>query len=122
MKLAEDAVNQGRLEAAEGSLNQALAGTQEPALQELIQIRLARVELQLGRNQEALARLEGLTASKYVGVVQELRGDLLRRLDRQDEARRAYADALAAMDSGAQLRFLVEMKLADIGGSPDAES
>jgi predicted negative regulator of RcsB-dependent stress response len=80
------------------------------------------VELQLGRNQEALARLEGLTASKYVGVVQELRGDLLRRLDRQDEARRAYADALAAMDSGAQLRFLVEMKLADIGGSPDAES
>lgn len=122
MQQAKEAVSQGRLDAAEASLNQALAATKEPALQELIQIRLARVELQLGRNQEALARLDGLTASKYVAVVQELRGDLLRRLNRQEEARRAYADALAAMDAGAQLRFLVEMKLADIGGSLDAES
>lgn len=122
MQQAEEAVSQGRLDAAEASLNQALAATEEPALQELIRIRLARVELQLGRNQEALTRLDGLTASKYAAVVQELRGDLLRRLDRQEEARRAYADALAAMDAGAQLRFLVEMKLADIGGSLDAES
>lgn len=122
MQLAEDAVTKGKLEAAEDALKQALAGTEEPALQELIRIRLARVELQLGRNEDALARLDGLTSSKYVAVVQELRGDLLRRLDRKDEARLAYADALAAMDSGAQLRFLVEMKLADMGGSPEAES
>jgi len=122
LQQAENAVGEGRLDAAQTLLQQAMDGTREVSLQQLITIRLARVELQLGSEAQALARLDTLGDTPYSAVVQELRGDLLKRLGRDDEARRAYADALAAMDAGAQLRFLVEMKLTDLGGSPEAES
>jgi predicted negative regulator of RcsB-dependent stress response len=122
MQQAEEAVRQGKLEAAETHLQDALKLTREAPLQSLIAIRLARVELQLGRAEQALSRLDSVVDSRYAAIVAELRGDLLQRLGRRDEARSAYADALAALDAGSQTRFLVEMKLADAGGSPDAES
>jgi predicted negative regulator of RcsB-dependent stress response len=122
MLKASQAVKDGKFDAAQASLEQALAATEDSALKDLIQIRLARIDLQLGRNEEGLSRLGAVKSTQYVAVVEELRGDLLLRLGRQDDARQAYADALAAMDAGAQLRFLVEMKLTDLGGSLDAES
>ncbi len=122
MLKASQAAKEGKYDAAQAALEQAMAGTEESALQDLIRIRLARLDLQLGRHEEGLARLGEVKSTQFVAVVQELRGDILLRLGRQDDARRAYGDALAAMDAGAQLRFLVEMKLTDLGGSLDAES
>lgn len=122
MLKASQAVKDGKFDAAQASLEQAFAATEDSALKDLIRIRLARLDLQLGRNDEGLARLGEVKSTQYVAVVEELRGDFLLRLGRQDDARRAYGDALAAMDAGAQLRFLVEMKLTDLGGSLDGES
>lgn len=121
LQQAELAVSQGKHDAAAAALDQSLAVTTEPALRELIQIRRARLDLQMGTLEAGLGRLQGLSDSRYTAVVAELRGDLLQRLGRSEEARAAYGDALAAMDAGAQLRFLVEMKLADLGGSASVE-
>lgn len=121
LQQAELAVSQGKHEAAAAALDQALATTTEPALRELIQVRRARLDLQMGSLEAGLDRLKDLSDSRFTAVVAELRGDLLQRLGRNEEARAAYADALAAMDAGAQLRFLVEMKLADLGGSDAVE-
>lgn len=121
LQQAELAVSQGKHDVAAAALDQALATSDEPALRALVQIRRARLDLQLGGLEAGLDRLQGLSDSRFTAVVAELRGDLLQRLGRNEEARAAYADALAAMDAGAQLRFLVEMKLADLGGSQSVE-
>ena len=90
----------GDMSTASGTLEDARKAAEEPALQALIDLRLARIK------------------DAYAGLVAEARGDALYALDRKDDARVAYEDALTALDTGAPNRSLVEMKLADLGAAP----
>lgn len=110
----------GDMSSATETLEAARKSAAEPALQALIDLRLARIEIGEGKAEAALKRLEGIKGDAYAGLVSEARGDALYALDRKDDARTAYEDALGALDTGAANRNLVEMKLADLGATPTA--
>jgi predicted negative regulator of RcsB-dependent stress response len=112
---ARDAVKKGDLAAARQSLEWAHgAKVSLPALAQLVDLRLAQVKLAQGEAQAAVELLEGLSSGGYKGPAAELRGDALVALGRIDDARVAYEDALAALDSGNSQRDFVTMKRDDL--------
>jgi predicted negative regulator of RcsB-dependent stress response len=80
-------------------------------------LRRARIAVAQGKGEDALKLIEPLSKEAYAGLALEIRGDALKALGRDDEARQAYQDALTALDTGAPNRRIVEMKLTDLGGS-----
>jgi len=114
----------GDLAAAATALEQAGKLSQDPALTSLASVRLARVMLAQGQGEAALKLIEPMakdSKSAYAGLLSELRGDTLKSLGRDEEAKQAYQAALTALDSGAPNRRIVEMKLTDLGGSAAAQ-
>jgi predicted negative regulator of RcsB-dependent stress response len=110
-------VNEGKAEDALNVLEAAVPGTKDAALAQVLQLRAARAELMLGRHDAALARLDAVDFDAYRAIRDELRGDALAGQGKRDEARKAYADALVATDIASPTRVLLELKLADAGGS-----
>lgn len=116
---ARDALKKGDFAAAEAALETARGARIElPALEQLLALRLAQVKLARGEVQAALDALAALEGEAYKGPAAELRGDALAVLGRVDEARLAYDDALAALDSGSPQRDFVSMKRDDLGAAP----
>lgn len=107
---AKAAVDRGDLDAARQELDWALERTDEPALGDLVRIRLAELELANGDADRALMLADAVQSSAYRALKAELRGDALAVLGRADDARGAYDDALAALDEGAPSRQIVAMK------------
>ncbi|MCR6701016.1 MAG: tetratricopeptide repeat protein [Dokdonella sp.] len=117
---AERAVVKGDLKAAAPDLDWARSNVKLPALKHLVNLRLAQVRLAEGDAAAALGLLESIDKAEYVGQAAELRGDALVKLDRDEEARAAYRDALAKLDPQAPNRSFVQMKLDDLGAAPAA--
>ncbi len=108
---ADLAVADGKPAEAEMPLKWAREHAGNAALKGLAQLRLARVELAVGKAEDAIKTLDALPKDSYVGQADELRGDALVVLKRQDKARQAYEKALATYDDGAPPRRLVQLKL-----------
>ena len=90
----------------------------DPALAPVVARRLAVLLVDAGRADEALAALGDARDPASL----EVRGDAERAAGRLEQARRAYADALAALDEAATpQRNLLRIKLIDAGGSPAAD-
>jgi len=87
----------------------------DPALAAITAQRLALLLIDAGKAGEALKQLppEDTDAQTL-----ELRGDAHYALGHMDQARDAYAQALAKMDATAPARRLVELKLSEVGGTP----
>ena len=83
----------------------------DAALKSLAQVRLAKVQLATGKAEDALATLKLIPKSNFVAMAEEVKGDALLILKRNDEARQAYVAALQAYDEGAPQRNLVQLKL-----------
>lgn len=87
----------------------------DPAIQTVVNSRLARLLLDAGKPKDALA----LLGDKPEGAAAiEARGDALFALGRIDEARAAYTQAMSKLDVATPQRRLVELKLIQVGGSP----
>ncbi|HAI58935.1 MAG TPA: hypothetical protein DCM32_03550 [Xanthomonadaceae bacterium] len=117
LRRASTLVADGKPEEALTALDAAIPGTRDAALAQLMQLRAARAEVLLGRHDAALARIERVDIAAYRAMRDELRGDVLAAQGKRDAARDAYRDALAATDVAAPTRVLLELKLADVGGS-----
>jgi predicted negative regulator of RcsB-dependent stress response len=111
---ARQQVQAKQLDKAEASLKWAESHATAPALKSLTLLRIAQVELARDNGKEALATLERIPADSYQGLVQELRGDVLVKLGRPDEARKAYQAALSTMGKEAPQRGALQMKLDDL--------
>lgn len=115
---------------------------------DLAGLQLAKVQVDAGQRDEAIATLRGLTpdaslrplvnlrlarlltdagkpdeALKLLGQADdpaglEVRGDALLAAGKREEARDAYTKALTGLDVAAPQRQLVELKLTDAGGTP----
>ena len=111
---AKQQVQDKQLDKAETSLAWAESHADAPALKSLTQLRIAQVELARGNGAAALATLDRMPATDYQGLAQELRGDVLVKLGRSDDARKAYQAALTALGEDAPQRGALQMKLDDL--------
>ena len=116
--LAAMHVAKGQLDA--GDRNAAIATlrgvhAKDPAIEVVVRSRLARLLIDGDKPADALA----LIGDKPEGAAAiEARGDALFALGRTEDARAAYAQALAKLDIATPQRRLVELKLIQVGGSP----
>lgn len=117
LQLAESKFAGNDLDATLAALDQVSKLSTEPALTAIADLRRARVAVAQGKSEDALKLIEPLAKDAYAGLALEIRGDALKALGRDEEARQAYQDALTALDTGAPNRRIVEMKLTDLGGS-----
>lgn len=103
LHLAALAVNDGKLSDAEAQLRWVL-GKAEPGSDtaQLAQLRLARVLAASGDSDQALAILVGAESGSYGASYAAARGDILLAAGRNNEARDAYSQALAATGEGGQ--------------------
>jgi predicted negative regulator of RcsB-dependent stress response len=114
---AKQYVDTGRYEEAATQLRTVADTAKDEELAQIARQRLARVLIQQGKHDEALALLDPEKAGKFAPQVREIRGDALVAKGDNDAARAEYAAALAA-DADAQVdRSLLEMKLQQVGGT-----
>jgi predicted negative regulator of RcsB-dependent stress response len=116
MRSAELSSASGDLKAAADDLAWAEEHAGTPALKSLAAIDLARVKLASGDAEGALSVVDALPKDSYVTIAGELRGDILARLGRTDDARKAYEDALTHLEPQAPNRSFVQMKLDNLDG------
>lgn len=111
---AQRLVEAKQLDKALASLQWARSHVGDNALKPLIELRTAKVQMAADKAKDALATLDAINAKGYEALRQELRGDALVKLDRADDARKAYQAALAAMAEDAPQRAALQLKLDDL--------
>jgi len=113
LQLAKAQVDKGDRDAAIATL-ESVKGA-EPGVAAVVQQRLARLLTDAGRGEDAVK----LLADADDAVSLEARGDAHFALKQNEQARADYAQALRQLDSAAQQRGLLELKLSEVGGTPD---
>lgn len=111
---AKEQVQAKDLDKALASLTWAESHAKSPELKSLTLLRMAHIDLARDDGKAALATLDRIPAASFPGLVQELRGDVLVKLGRPDEARKAYQAALTALGKEAPQRGALQMKLDDL--------
>ena len=112
LALAKSQVLAGQRDAALATLRG--ISSSDPAIAEIVNLRIARLLLDAGKADEAL-KLAGQGDSP---AALELRGDAELALGQRERARDAYAKALPKLDVGSPRRGLLELKLTEVGGTP----
>ncbi|MCQ4312943.1 tetratricopeptide repeat protein [Pseudomonas stutzeri] len=111
--VAKVAVESGRLDDAAAELQAVLDKPADKTLEELARQRLARVLAAQDKADAALALLDGEAAEAFAASREELRGDLLVKLGRNDEAHTAYSKAKESLSQDAAIGGL-QLKLDDL--------
>jgi predicted negative regulator of RcsB-dependent stress response len=108
---AHDAADSGDYAQA-GDLLDAAVSAADGVLRDVARIRLARVQLQLGKVDAALASLAAVSGGGFRGEVAELKGDVLLSQGDRAGALEAYRSAAAAEPG--QRHPMLDMKIADL--------
>jgi len=108
--LAKQAVNQAKLERAVSQLQWVVKNAKSASLQQIAQLRLARVYLALKKPQQALQTVKTIKVAAFSPLVNEVRGDIYLTLNKKEQARKAYTLAFQNLPPLAD-RAIVEMKL-----------
>jgi predicted negative regulator of RcsB-dependent stress response len=111
--VAKVAVESGRLDEAATELQAVLDKPADKTLEELARQRLARILAAQNKAEEGLALLKGDAAEAFAASREELRGDLLVKLERPDEAHAAYSKAKELLSQDAAIGGL-QLKLDDL--------
>ncbi|MGE6661767.1 YfgM family protein [Pseudomonas sp. NPDC077408] len=111
--VAKVAVESGRLDEAATELQAVLDKPSDKTLEELARQRLARILAAQDKAEEGLALLEGDAVEAFAASREELRGDLLVKLERPDEAHAAYSKAKELLSQDAAIGGL-QLKLDDL--------
>jgi len=119
--VAKVATDAGRLTDAAAELQAIVDKPVNAEIGELARQRLARVLSAEGQTEQALELLKGEgKLAAFRASREEIKGDLLVKLGRRDEARSAYESAKAALSEEAALGLL-QMKLDDLAQSTQAQ-
>lgn len=94
MILAKSFVNENKYQQAADALSVVTQKADEP-LRSLAMLRLARVQLALKKDKDALATLDGVSGKSYKGSVEALKGDIYVAQGHFGKARDAYQQAIA---------------------------
>lgn len=115
MALAKLGFDAGDIAAVRTQLRWAMENGRDPATVHAARLRLARVLADASETEAALSLLDIKDRSGFAAGYEELRGDLLVRLDRFDDAREAYRAALRDLPTGSPFSQVLSMKLDDLG-------
>ncbi|MCW6624654.1 YfgM family protein [Yersinia ruckeri] len=110
LELAHHFVAQGQFDKAAQQLNLAQGNTKDENLLSLIHLRLARVQLQLKKPEDALKTLDAVKGDGWTAMAQDIRGDALLSKGDVAGARAAYTKGIESNASQA-LQSLLRMKL-----------
>lgn len=111
--VAKVAVESGRLDEAAAELQKVVDKPADETLAELARQRLARVLAAQDKVEEALKLLEGEANKAFAASREELKGDLLVQLGREEDAHSAYTRAKEALSQDAAVGGL-QLKLDDL--------
>ncbi|MCC2655441.1 MAG: hypothetical protein K0Q76_549 [Panacagrimonas sp.] len=110
---AQSAVKNGQYDTAAAHLKWVVEKGRDEGLVEVARLRQARVLLAQNKPDDALAVL-GKEAGSFSSLAEELRGDIQLAKGDRKAARSAYEKALAAAESGATNKTLLQQKLDDL--------
>jgi predicted negative regulator of RcsB-dependent stress response len=113
--LARMATESGDVTAARRHLEWAMANAQQDAVKHAARLRLARLLASGGEDTAALALAATKDTAGFEAEYAELRGDLLLKLGRREEARTAYREALERARDVGGYQTVLKMKLNDLG-------
>ncbi|MFZ5490942.1 MAG: YfgM family protein [Pseudomonadota bacterium] len=111
---ARRAVDAGKLDRAEQHLRWVVQHAAEANDRALASLRLARVLLDQGKPEAALAAL-GKDVPAGLPALAELKGDIAQAQNQPDQARRAYQEAVAGLPPESGQAALIKLKLDALG-------
>jgi predicted negative regulator of RcsB-dependent stress response len=116
LMLARSAFDAGNLAEARRQLQWVVDhGVEE--LRGVARLRLASVQLEEKKYEEALKTLDGNKDEAFVAPAADLRGDIMLAQGRLDEARAAYKLAIEKADARNPVKSIAETKLNALGGT-----
>ncbi len=110
LNLAQKYAQDNQLPKAAAQLQQGLSATSDANLQALINLRLARVQIQQKQADAALKSLDTIKGEGWSAIVADLRGDALLSKGDKQGAREAWSKGVASEASPA-LRETMQMKI-----------
>jgi len=111
--LAKEAVEQHKYDLAKTQLQQAQKQNSYKPLNPVINLRLARVESELGDNDAALATLALITEKPFLARAEQLKGNVYLQMGDQDKARSAFQDAIN--NSQGRVDPVLQLQADDLG-------
>jgi predicted negative regulator of RcsB-dependent stress response len=115
--LAQVHASGGRFEMAATELKTVMDKSKDEALVQVARLRLARVQIQLGHHDDALALLDVSKAGAFVAAVHEIRGDALLAKGDASGARAEYQAALDGAQGQAGNNEYLQLKLQDLAAT-----
>ncbi|APX94324.1 hypothetical protein BWR19_16045 [Halomonas sp. 1513] len=109
------AVAEGDLAAARAALGDVVDGNARDYIQALARLRLARVQIADGNPEAALDVLGSGIPDSLSAQREDIRGDAFVALERDDDARNAYRQAMALAVEHGQSLYGVQLKLDNLG-------
>ena len=123
LALARGAVEGRKPDAAVQHLKAVIDGSKDEELRGIARSRLARVLIEQGKFDEAVAALDVAKAGSFAALYHEIRGDAFGAKGDANAARREYDAALGLAKEGAQIDVAyVELKRDALPAAPAAEA
>ena len=110
MDLAKQYVDAGQLDKAATLLQNGLKDTKDANLQAVINLRLARIQLQQNQADAALKTLDGVKGDGWTAIVADIRGEALLTKGDKQGARDAWSKGAGSQASPA-LKQMLQMKI-----------
>lgn len=113
LEIAQVSVDKGELANAEKALTDALTKAKTEDMQDLINLRLGRVQLAQGNADAALSSIANIKAKSWQAAAQDIRGDALLHKGDNAGAKAAYTQGLES-EGSQSLRSLLTLKLNNV--------
>ncbi|MEN4588795.1 YfgM family protein [Pantoea agglomerans] len=110
MDLAKQYVDAGQLGKAATLLQNGLKDTKDANLQAVINLRLARIQLQQNQADAALKTLDGVKGDGWTAIVADIRGEALLTKGDKQGARDAWSKGVES-DASPALKQMMQMKM-----------
>ena len=114
-------VDAGKLDAAKGALRWVADKSSDEGYQAIARLRLAGVLIESKAYDEALKQLAGNFPADFAFLADDRRGDVYLAQGKKTEAVAEYLKAYKGLDASSEYRRLIDVKLAALGASVQAE-
>jgi len=114
-------VEAGKPDAAKAALLRVAEKASDEGYQAIARLRLAGVLLESKAYDEALKQLSGNFSADFAALAADRRGDVYQAQGKKAEAVAEYLKAYKSLEPGSEYRRLVDVKLAALGASVQAE-